>query len=477
MRNANNVLDGNEGELRQTLLEYQAILDNASLGITFTRNRTFLHCNERFSEMFGWPRDELVGQPTQIVYPSAEAYAALGRLATPLLSEGKRMDTELQLMKRDGTLFWCRMMANAIDPGDHSKGSIFITEDITTRKAADEALKQLLLEQQAILDNALIAIAFLKGRDILRCNRRLEQLFGYDAGELNGVSSAVLYPTEEDFQTGMHGFLGLIREGSHSTDLMMRKKDGTLFWCHLNGNLVEKSDPSKGSVWLAEDITERRNTQEALLRARDTLELRVLERTAELATANGRLQQEIHERRLAEEQVRHLAQHDALSGLPNRRLLEDRLEQALVRAKRQQLLVAVLFVDLDRFKLVNDTLGHHIGDLLLQAVAGRLRELVREADTVSRVGGDEFVLVLPDMHSPAAASEIAQKLLDALVQPYLIDGHPLLATPSIGVSVFPKDGNEIAPLISRADAAMYFAKQAGRKNFQMFDMAMLKPAG
>ena len=87
------------------------------------------------------------------------------------------------------------------------------------------------------------------------------------------------------------------------------------------------------------------------------------------------------------------------------------------------------------------------------------------------------MLVLPDMHSPAAASEIAQKLLDALVQPYLIDGHPLLATPSIGVSVFPKDGNEVAPLISRADAAMYFAKQAGRKNFQMFDMAMLKPAG
>jgi diguanylate cyclase (GGDEF)-like protein len=158
-------------------------------------------------------------------------------------------------------------------------------------------------------------------------------------------------------------------------------------------------------------------------------------------------------------------------------LLEDRLEQALVRAKRQQLMVAVLFVDLDRFKLVNDTLGHHIGDLLLQAVAGRLRELVREADTVSRVGGDEFVLVLPDMHSLEAASEIAQKLLDALVQPYLIDGHPLLATPSIGVSVFPKDGNEVAPLISRADAAMYFAKQAGRKNFQMFDMAMLKPAG
>jgi len=171
--------------------------------------------------------------------------------------------------------------------------------------------------------------------------------------------------------------------------------------------------------------------------------------------------------------VRHLAHHDALTGLPNRRLLEDRLEQALVRAKRQHLQVAVLFVDLDRFKLVNDTLGHRIGDLLLQVVADRLRELLREGDTVSRVGGDEFVLVLPDLHSTDAASEIAHKLLDALAQPYLIDGHELLATPSIGISNFPKDGNEVGTLISRADAAMYYAKQVGRNNFQIFDIGML----
>lgn len=471
--NAQSALHGDEDELRHTLLEYQAILDNASLGITFTRNRTFLHCNGRFSEMFGWPRDELVGQPTHILYPSAEAYAALGRIATPILSAGKRLDTELQMKRRDGTLFWCRMLANAIDPGDHSKGSIFITEDITTRKEADEALKQLLLEQQAILDNALIAIAFLKGRDIVRCNRRFEQLFGYKADELSGVSSAMLYPKGEAYETGTHGFLDLIRDGSYSSEVLLLKKDGARFWCHLSGNLVEKSDPGKGSVWLAEDITERKFTQAALVRARDNLELRVLERTAELATANARLQQEIQERRLAEEQVRHLAHHDTLTGLPNRRLLEDRLEQALVRAKRQHLLVAILFVDLDRFKLVNDTLGHRVGDLLLQAVATRLRELLREGDTVSRVGGDEFVLVLPDMHSTEAAGDIAQKLLDALAQPYPIDGHDLLATPSIGISIFPKDGTDVDTLISRADTAMYHAKQMGRKNFQIFDVGML----
>jgi diguanylate cyclase (GGDEF)-like protein/PAS domain S-box-containing protein len=473
MSDAKEIRRGNEDELRQILLEYQAILDNASLGITFTRNRTFLHCNDRFSEMFGWPGDELVGRPTDIVYPSAEAYEALGRIAGPTLSAGKRMDTELMLMRRDGSLFWCRMLANAIDPRDHSKGSIFITEDISERKAADEALKQIFLEQQAILDNALIGIAFLKGRNIVRCNARLEQLYGYDPGELNGVSSSILYRSEQEFETGNHGYLSLIRTGSHTGEVLMQKKDGTMFWCHLSGNLVEKSDPGKGSVWLAEDITQQRTAQEALMRARDTLEVRVLERTAELATANARLEQEIQERRLAEEQVRHLAHHDALTGLPNRRLLEDRLEQALVRARRQHLHVATLFIDLDRFKVVNDTLGHRVGDLLLCAVANRLRELLREGDTVSRVGGDEFVLVLPDMSTVAAASDTAQKLLDSLAEPYSIETHMLYVTPSIGISIFPKDGTNVETLISRADSAMYRAKEMGRRNFQVFDVGMV----
>jgi len=473
MSDAKEIRRSNEDELRQMLLEYQAILDNASLGITFTRNRTFLHCNDRFSEMFGWPRDELVGRPTSIVYPSPDAYEALGRIAGPTLTAGKRMDTELMMMRRDGSLFWCRMLANAIDPGDHSKGSIFITEDITEPKAADEALKQSLLEQQAILDNALIGIAFLKGRWIVRCNARLEQLYGYGPGELNGVSSAILYRSEAEYESGNHGHLALIRNGSHTGEVLMQKKDGTMFWCRLSGNLVEKSDPGKGSVWLAEDITERRNTQEALLRARDTLEVRVLERTAELATANARLEQEIQERRLAEEQVRHLAHHDALTGLPNRRLLEDRLEQALVRARRQHLQVAILFIDLDRFKVVNDTLGHRVGDLLLCAVANRLRELLREGDTVSRVGGDEFVLVLPDMNTIEAASDTAQKLLDSLALPYSIEAHMLHVTPSIGISIFPKDGTDVETLISRADSAMYRAKEMGRRNFQVFDVGML----
>jgi len=472
MENADSARPGHEplseDELRHRLLEYQAILDNASLGITFTRNRTFLHCNERFSEMFGWPSNELIGQPTYILYPSEQAFADLGRIAIPVLSSGQRLDTELLMRKRDGSLFWCRMLANAIDPGDHGKGTIFITEDITNRKAADQALRQSLLEQQAILDNALIGIGFLKGRVILRCNARLEQLFGYQHGELQNVSARVLFPSDQEYELGSRGYASLARHGPHSGEIVLSKKDGTRFWCHLSGNLVDRGNPTKGSVWLAEDITERKGAQDALLRARDELERRVHERTAELATANTRLKEEIQVRRLAEEQVRHLANHDALTGLPNRRLLEDRLEQAIVRAKRGRAQGAVLFIDLDHFKVINDSLGHRSGDLLLQAVAERLRGHLREIDTVARVGGDEFVLVLPDMHEEAAATEAAQRVLASLGEPYLIDGHLLQVTPSIGISLYPKDGSEVEILISRADSAMYHAKQMGRKNYQLF---------
>jgi diguanylate cyclase (GGDEF)-like protein len=235
---------------------------------------------------------------------------------------------------------------------------------------------------------------------------------------------------------------------------------------------IDPTDPRKGSIYITEDITERRNAQEALLRARDELELRVQERTAELAQANARLHAEVQERKLAEQQIRYLANHDALTGLPNRRLLEDRLEQAMEMGRRNNRPVAIQFIDLDRFKPINDRLGHRIGDLLLRAVAARLRGLLRAVDTVSRVGGDEFVLVLPDVQSASAAGEIAQKVLGVLAQPYMVEGHELSVTPSIGISLFPDDGTDAETLLGCADVAMYHAKKVGRANCQLFTADM-----
>jgi diguanylate cyclase (GGDEF)-like protein/PAS domain S-box-containing protein len=454
---------------KHLLLEYQAILDNASLGITFTRNRTFLHCNERFSEMFGWPSNELVGKSTTILYPSQEAFEELSRVATPTLSSGRRLDVEVMMKRRDGSLFWCRMLANAIDPNDHSKGTIFITEDISDRKKADESSKQLLLEYQAILDNATLGITFTRKRIFLHCNARFSEMFGWGSNELIGQSASIVYPSEEAFSELSRKVRTALSSGVRfETELQMKRRDGSLFWCRMLAKAIDPSDSSKGSIFITEDVTERRAAQDALIRARNELELRVQERTAELADANMRLQQEIQERRQAEEQVRHLANHDPLTDLPNRRLLEDRLGLALAGAKRNGGQIAVLFIDLDYFKPINDSLGHRIGDMLLQAIAKRLRGLLREVDTVARVGGDEFVIVLPDIHTHEAAGDTAQRILDAMVYPYFIEGNQLSVTPSMGISLYPGDGIDVSQLLDRADAAMYEAKQAGRQNFQFY---------
>ncbi|MFL5520009.1 MAG: putative bifunctional diguanylate cyclase/phosphodiesterase, partial [Gemmatimonadales bacterium] len=181
---------------------------------------------------------------------------------------------------------------------------------------------------------------------------------------------------------------------------------------------------------------------------------------------------DITERNLAEQRIAHLAQHDALTGLPNRTLLRDRLEQALAHAHRDGTRAAVLFVDLDRFKMVNDSLGHDTGDRLLQAVAGRIEECLREGDTVARHGGDEFVVVLRDVPSAAAAGDVAEKILESLGRPFRIVTHELHVTGSIGVSVYPVDGSEADVLLRHADTAMYHAKQAGRANYQYFTESM-----
>lgn len=471
-------LPDSDVQLRHTLLEYQAILDSASLGITFTRDRNFLHCNQRFSEMYGWPVSELVGKHTSIVYPSEEAFHELSRIAAPILGSGQRLDIELQMKRRDGSLFWCRMLGRAIDPNDHSKGSIFITEDITERRQADEAQRQLLLEYQAILDNASLGVTFTRKRQFLHCNRRFSEMFGWTSEELIHQPTQILYPSPEAYQDMTRIAKPVLASGQRlDIEILMTKRDGSSFWCRMLAKAIDPTDHSKGTIYITEDITERRNAKEALIRARDELEQRVQERTSELAMANARLQAEIQERKLAEQQIRYLANHDALSGLPNRRLLEDRLEQALEMARRNVHQVAIQFIDLDRFKPVNDRYGHRVGDLLLQAVAVRLRALLRAVDTVSRVGGDEFVVVLPEMHSATAACETAQRILSALAKPYVIDGLEMNVTPSIGISMYPSDGNDPETLLTAADSAMYYAKELGRGNFQLYRPSMKASGG
>lgn len=185
---------------------------------------------------------------------------------------------------------------------------------------------------------------------------------------------------------------------------------------------------------------------------------------------------DISERKRAESEIRHMAEHDALTGLPNRILLRDRLDVSLVRARRSQSHVAVLLIDLDHFKHINDSLGHHVGDRLLKSVARRLLQAIRGGDTVARMGGDEFVVVLPDLHSTQDAYEVAAKIVEKLSEPVTVDMQTLEITPSIGVCTFPEDGDNVDVLLMNADTAMYAAKDSGRRRYMAFTPQMAAAA-
>jgi len=174
------------------------------------------------------------------------------------------------------------------------------------------------------------------------------------------------------------------------------------------------------------------------------------------------------ERKRAEETIRQLAYHDSLTGLPNRRLFNDRLNLEMAHANRNQQKLAVMLLDLDDFKDVNDTLGHSVGDQLLQAVAQRLRSLLRQSDTVARMGGDEFMLILPEIAEEEGATKVATKVLAAFRKPFVFDGHEIRITTSMGIALYPDDGEDSDTLMKNVDIAMYRAKDRGRDNVQRY---------
>lgn len=178
--------------------------------------------------------------------------------------------------------------------------------------------------------------------------------------------------------------------------------------------------------------------------------------------------EDITERKKYEEKIQQMAFHDSLTGLPNRKLFSDRLGIVLAQAKRNKKKVGIVMLDLDNFKDVNDTLGHDVGDTLLKAVAERLSGTLRKSDTVARFGGDEFVLIFPDMEVIEEAIQVVQKIIDRFHKPFLIDTHQLVVTTSIGIAVYPNDGMDEEILMKNADIAMYQAKQAGRARYQLY---------
>jgi diguanylate cyclase (GGDEF)-like protein/PAS domain S-box-containing protein len=320
---------------------------------------------------------------------------------------------------------------------------VIVNRDITQRKRTEElllhnaALRHAEEKYRAIFEDAVVGIFQMtpEGRP-LSINRALAQIHGYDSPEQlmaevsNLVSQLFVGSGQIDEWKRVLDEKGVVR----SAEVEVHCRDRSRKWVLANMRAVCDSG---GKIVLYEGTLE-----------------------------------DITDRKVAENQVQFLAYYDALTELPNRTLLRDRLGKALAGSRRRRDKVAVLFLDLDRFKVINDSLGHSFGDLLLRKIADRLKSQVREQDTVARVGGDEFLVVLTDVKDGTDAAIAAEKIMDAMIAELVIQGRSFSVSCSMGISIFPEHGADSETLIKNADAAMYSAKESGRNTFQFFSEKM-----
>ena len=316
----------------------------------------------------------------------------------------------------------------------HYRGECYVcatARDVSQRLEQEQALRLASKVFEASTEAILITDADSR---IVAVNQSFSAITGYSEAEALGQTPAMLSSGKHDASFFRQLWQQLKLRGQWSGEVWNRRKSGEIYpeWLSINA-LRDEHGQLSNYIALFSDISERKE---------------------------------------AEARVQHLAEYDYLTDLPNRLLLMDRLQQSLRVAERSGHKVAVLFLDLDRFKNINDTLGHATGDTLLQEVARRTRAVVREMDTVGRTGGDEFVMILPELADNAPAALIAERVLAALRQPFHLDGHQLVITASIGISISPDDGKDAQMLLKNADMAMYEAKAQGRNNYHFFTERM-----
>ena len=389
------------------------------------------YVNPKFEELAGYSFEEVKGKNSNLLksgYTSDSEYASLW---LDLLA-GKEWKGIFSNRKKDGSEYW---ESATISPIRDESGSITnfvaVKEDITQQKANNDYLKMAATVLNATSEGIMTTDATLR---ITAVNPAFTEITGYREDEVLGKKPTVL-------SSGKHGpafykemWKVLLKQGRWASEIWNRKKDGTDYpqWLSINMVANEEGEVSQYIAILSD----------------------------------------ISERKAQEEKIHYQAYFDGLTGLPNRSLLMDRIEHDLKVAKRKGHLSSLLFVDLDRFKRVNDTMGHEIGDRLLQEVADRLKAIVRSSDTISRFGGDEFVVYLTDIADPSDVAHVAEKIVHTLSKPFDLNGFDVFTGASVGIALAPVDASRPDELLRLADLAMYKAKESGRNQYHFFARKM-----
>ncbi|MDD2744322.1 MAG: EAL domain-containing protein [Rhodocyclaceae bacterium] len=389
------------------------------------------YCNLRFCEVSGYTRDELIGGKLSILKSGLTPDSVYAELWTTITG-GKEWRGEILNRKKSGEFFWERLrIAPLKDETGVVQNYVAMKEDISELKHVSMNLH---LRERALESSSngimITSVAHLE-HPITYVNPAFERITGYAASEVIGKNGRFLVRDDLN-QKGLAEIRSALRERREGHAVLRNyRKDGALFWneLHIAPVLDEDGKVTTHFISILNNVTERVQY---------------------------------------EEQLQFQATHDVLTGLANRSLLSDRINQGIVRARRDQDIVGVMLIDLDRFKVVNDGLGHASGDMLLREIARRLKSCVRDTDTVARLGGDEFVVVLNNVIGEDNVAAIASKILKAVHQPLHIEDKKLIVTASIGVSMFPRDGDDGDLLLRNADLAMYRVKEYGRNNYRFY---------
>lgn len=421
--------------LSQSKERYRRIVETSNEGIcSMDVDLRIVFVNAAMCQMLGYNHEEILGR-TVNEFIFEEDLPILKR-QVELRKQGESSHYELRFRHKDGRTCWCSINSTALkDDQGNFTGSFAMFTDITKRKHAEDEMR---LAAQVYQASSQAMMVTDQDNLIITVNPAFTDVTGYTPEEVRGKNPKILSSGRHDSAFFQAMWELLIATGKWQGEVWNRRKNGEIYPEFLTINTIYQADGSvHRRVALFSDITKEKENEDLIWRQ---------------------------------------ANYDMLTDLPNRRMVHDRMNEEIKKIRRDRKHLAVLFTDLDRFKEVNDSLGHEIGDILLKEAALRMKNCVRDSDIVSRLGGDEFVIILNDIEDLNGIGQVANKLLDKLAAPYQLGIEMAYLSASMGISIYPDDAIDAATLLKNADQAMYAAKRQGRNRFHYYTPAMQEAA-